>query len=118
MPRNKKIEDILEAWYRLDHCPHSERAKAKTALDSLLDAAIGNQAFTRDEILAPCTVAMWNSENLGRQTRSYELPERSRRTSPDGGYSTEPISRPNALVVFAASLVNQSAGEVGYAFCL
>ena len=51
MPRNKKIEDILEAWYRLDHCPHSERAKAKTALDSLLDAAIGNQAFTRHEIL-------------------------------------------------------------------
>jgi len=51
MPRNKKIEDILEAWYRLNYCPHSERAEAKKALDSILDAAIGNEPFTRDELL-------------------------------------------------------------------
>jgi len=70
MPRNKKIEDILEAWYRLDYCPHSERSEAKKALDSILDAAIGNESFTRDELLDCLHGTMWNLESPGRQTKA------------------------------------------------
>jgi hypothetical protein len=52
MARNPEIEHILEAWWQLDHCHPSEKAKSRTKLNELLDAVIAKSdgAFMRDQI--------------------------------------------------------------------
>jgi len=49
--RNPKIEAIVEAWYELDHCPHSKRSAAELKLNQLLDQTIGRQPVTREQLL-------------------------------------------------------------------
>jgi hypothetical protein len=54
MSRNPEIEGILEAWFRLDHCPEAEKAKSKASLNRLLDPVVARSgdAVTRDQILS------------------------------------------------------------------
>jgi hypothetical protein len=51
MPRNPKIEAILEAWLNLETCEPPLKDAARTNLNKLLDAVIANQPFSRDQIL-------------------------------------------------------------------
>ena len=51
MPHNPKIEAILEAWLDLENCEPPRKNEAYKKLNELLDAAIGNQAVSRDQIL-------------------------------------------------------------------
>jgi hypothetical protein len=51
MPHNSKIEAILEAWLDLETCEPPHRNEAYKKLNELLDAAIGNQTFSRTQIL-------------------------------------------------------------------
>jgi hypothetical protein len=53
MSRNPRIEQILEAWFELEHCDFSERSKAEAALNQLLDSVVADSdgQFTREQIL-------------------------------------------------------------------
>jgi hypothetical protein len=51
MPHNPKIEAILEAWLDLETCEPPHKNEAYNKLNELLDAAIGNQTFSRAQIL-------------------------------------------------------------------
>ena len=51
MPRNPKIEAILEAWLDWETCEPPEKNKACKKLNELLDAAIANQAFSKAQML-------------------------------------------------------------------
>jgi len=56
MPRNQKIEEILEAWYEWFHGETFGRAQAKKRLYDLLDAARAGTPHTAEEILD----ALWD----------------------------------------------------------
>ena len=53
MARNPEIEQILEAWWKTEHCPPAEKAKAEIRLNELLDLAVAKSpgAITRAELL-------------------------------------------------------------------
>jgi hypothetical protein len=51
MPRSRQIEEILEAWYDLDHCAPAHKAEAKRQLFTLLQAAIGDRPLTPEQLL-------------------------------------------------------------------
>jgi len=53
MARNLEIENILEAWWQLQHSLPAERAKSQHRLNELLDVIVakGQRLHTRDQIL-------------------------------------------------------------------
>jgi len=51
MARNRQIEEILEAWWELDHCAHAHKAEAKGNLFKLLEASIGDRPLTPEQLL-------------------------------------------------------------------
>lgn len=58
MPREERIEAILAAWYELQNCAESEKAKWRDQRDKLLDEAIaaaGGRSCLQEllEALAP-----------------------------------------------------------------
>jgi hypothetical protein len=52
MARNPEIEGILKAWWELDHCQPTEKARRKGTLDGLLAQVVarGRGAVTPDQI--------------------------------------------------------------------
>ncbi|HWW03451.1 MAG TPA: hypothetical protein VNZ64_27360 [Candidatus Acidoferrum sp.] len=65
MARNPEVEQILEAWWQLDHIAPHERAKSEKQLNGLLDKVVvrGAQIYTREQIL----------DYLWPQYRDYRL---------------------------------------------
>jgi hypothetical protein len=51
MPRNPKIEAILEAWLELEICQPPHRNEAYKKLNGLIDEVIGETNFSRTQIL-------------------------------------------------------------------
>ena len=51
MPRNRKIEEILEAWYDWDRGELSGRGEAKKRLYRMLDAVRTGTDFEAEQIL-------------------------------------------------------------------
>ena len=51
MPRNRKIEEILEAWYEWDRGEPSGRGEAKKRLYQLLDVVRAGTDFEAEQIL-------------------------------------------------------------------
>ena len=51
MPREERIEAILAAWYELQNCAPSEKAKWRDQRDKLLDEAIAGTRSCRQELL-------------------------------------------------------------------
>ena len=51
MPREERIEAILAAWYELQNCAPSEKAKWRGQRDKLLDEAIAGTRSCRQELL-------------------------------------------------------------------
>jgi hypothetical protein len=51
VPRNPKIEAILEAWHNLEICAPPDKGDAHCRLNDLLDEVIGDTNFTRNQIL-------------------------------------------------------------------
>ncbi|HEY1661624.1 MAG TPA: hypothetical protein VGI03_04335 [Verrucomicrobiae bacterium] len=51
MPRNPKIEAILEAWIESEICQPPHRNEALKKLNGLIDGVIGETNFSRTQIL-------------------------------------------------------------------
>jgi hypothetical protein len=51
VPREERIEAILAAWYELQNCAPSEKAKWRDQRDKLLDEAIAGTRSCRQELL-------------------------------------------------------------------
>ena len=66
MPREERIEAILAAWYDLEECAPSEKAKWRDQRNALLDQAIVGTRSCRQELL----------EALGPRFRAYKLARR------------------------------------------
>ena len=66
MPREERIEAILTAWYELQNCAPSEKAKWRDQRNQLLDRAIAGTRSCREELL----------EALGSRFDDYKLARR------------------------------------------
>ena len=64
MGRQPEIEQILAAWWDLDHCAPHERAKSESSLNQLLDSAVAKSdgLYTRQQIQD----ALWGHYNAYR----------------------------------------------------
>jgi len=66
VPREERIEVILAAWYDLEECAPSEKAKWRDQRNALLDQAIVGTRSCRQELL----------EALGPRFHAYKLARR------------------------------------------
>jgi hypothetical protein len=51
VPREERIEAILAAWYELQNCAPSEKAKWRDQRDKLIEEAIAGTRSCRQELL-------------------------------------------------------------------
>jgi hypothetical protein len=51
VPREERIEAILAAWYELQNCAPSEKAKWRNERDKLIEEAIAGTRSCRQELL-------------------------------------------------------------------
>ena len=51
VPRDERIEQILAAWYELQQCAPSEKARRRKLRNELLDQAIAGTRSCRQELL-------------------------------------------------------------------
>jgi hypothetical protein len=51
VPRNAKIEAILQAWYDLEDCAPPDKGAAYARLNDLLDEVIRDTNFSRSQVL-------------------------------------------------------------------
>ena len=66
MPREERIEAILAAWYELQNCAPSEKAKWRNERDKLIEEAIAGTRSCRQELL----------EALAPRFNQYRLAQR------------------------------------------
>jgi hypothetical protein len=64
--KSERIEAILAAWYELENCAPSERARWRDQRNTLLDQAIAGTRSCRQELL----------EALGPRFRDFKLARR------------------------------------------
>ena len=51
MARNKRIEEILTAWWELDQCDPTGKSEARKRLYELLDSIREGTLFSREQVL-------------------------------------------------------------------
>jgi hypothetical protein len=80
VPREERIEAVLAAWYELQHCAPSERAKWRNQRDKLLDEATAGSRSCRQELL----------EALGPRFHDYKLARRQEHQAKMAGILRKP----------------------------
>jgi hypothetical protein len=66
VPREERIEAILAAWYELEECAPSEKARLRDQRNALLDQVIAGTRSCHQELL----------EALGSRFHAYKLARR------------------------------------------
>jgi hypothetical protein len=80
VPREERIEAILAAWYELQNCPPSERAKWRDQRNKLVDEAISGTHSCPQELF----------EALGPRFNAYKLARRKEHEAKMAGILRRP----------------------------